>query len=357
MSSTGRTGLSIVGAGSLGQTYAGLLAANGQAVTLLATPRTAERLLAAGVIRLRGAVSEDVPVAPAPATAGVVGLTTDPIDLPPGTGLLFTTRTHQLGEAIRLVRAAWPASDDEAAWVAGVQNGLAKDDLLLDGFGPQRVVGATVVVGAQREPSGEVTVTSRGPTYLGEFAGGASERVASTVEMLVAAGMPAESVPDIRNVTWSRICLNIGLSGVSVLTRASVQEIAANQDLARAFLAIFRETRAVATEAGVVFGDYGPVTARSYAELPEAEALALAAAKVAVVNRLHNGLRRYVLMTQDLLAGRPMEVEGIFGDIVERAERAGVAVPRLTLVRDLARGLHSGQEKAADRAMAAVSVD
>ncbi len=44
-------------------------------------------------------------------------------------------------------------------------------------------------------------------------------------------------------------------------------------------------------------------------------------------------------MTQDLLAGRSMEAEHIFGDLVERAARARVAVPRLTLVRDLCRGL------------------
>jgi ketopantoate reductase len=44
-------------------------------------------------------------------------------------------------------------------------------------------------------------------------------------------------------------------------------------------------------------------------------------------------------MTQDLLAGRSLEAEEIFGDLVERATRAGVPAIRLTLVRDLCRGL------------------
>jgi ketopantoate reductase len=44
-------------------------------------------------------------------------------------------------------------------------------------------------------------------------------------------------------------------------------------------------------------------------------------------------------MTQDLLAGRSLEAEEIFGDLVTRAERADVAAPRLRLVRDLCRGL------------------
>ncbi len=43
-------------------------------------------------------------------------------------------------------------------------------------------------------------------------------------------------------------------------------------------------------------------------------------------------------MTQDLLAGRRLEVDAVFGDLVERADRVGVEVPRLRLVRDLLRG-------------------
>jgi phosphoglycerate dehydrogenase-like enzyme len=55
--------IAIVGAGSLGQAFAGLLTASGQPVTLLTSPRTAARLGQAGRIRLRGAVTADVPVA------------------------------------------------------------------------------------------------------------------------------------------------------------------------------------------------------------------------------------------------------------------------------------------------------
>ena len=49
-------------------------------------------------------------------------------------------------------------------------------------------------------------------------------------------------------------------------------------------------------------------------------------------------------MTQDLLAGRALEVDEVFGDLVERAKRAGLAAPRLTLVRDLIRGIDPGRQ-------------
>ena len=51
-------------------------------------------------------------------------------------------------------------------------------------------------------------------------------------------------------------------------------------------------------------------------------------------------------MTQDLLGGRPLEVDAIFGDIVERGERKHVAVPNLRLVRDLIRGLDAANRAA-----------
>ena len=53
--------LALVGAGSLGQAFAALLARSGQPVTLLATPATCGRLREAGGIRLRGVVTLDVP--------------------------------------------------------------------------------------------------------------------------------------------------------------------------------------------------------------------------------------------------------------------------------------------------------
>ena len=48
-------------------------------------------------------------------------------------------------------------------------------------------------------------------------------------------------------------------------------------------------------------------------------------------------------MTQDLLAGRPLEVDAVFGDLVQRADLKGVPVPSLRLVRDLIRGLDAGR--------------
>jgi 2-dehydropantoate 2-reductase len=328
------TPLAFVGAGALGQTFAALLAHGGQAVTVLARPATAAQLLTVGSIRLRGAVDRTVPVVAAPAPAGTVGVTADPAQLPPNAGLVFLTKAHDLPGAIAAVRAVWPRSDDSGSWVAGFQNGLQKDDLLAAAFGAERVVGGATILSGQRGEDGVVTVTSLGATYLGELADVDSPRVAVVIAALTRAGIPAEAPADIRSVLWSKACNAAGVFGVSVLARTTAPQIFADAGFMRAYLALIRETATVGAAYGVEVGDYPhfpPI--RTYATQPDATTLASIPA-----GPLPRG-GSVPSMTQDLLAGRPIEVEGVFGDLVERAERAGLAVPYLTFARDLLRGL------------------
>jgi 2-dehydropantoate 2-reductase len=282
----------------------------------------------------------DLPVAPAPALPGQVGLTDDPAKLPPAAGVIFATKGHQLAGAIAAVRAGWAPTADGGAWVAGVQNGLVKDDYLVEAFGPAQVVGAVTILGAQREADGTIAVTSRGATYLGELAGGTSPRVSDAVARLQAAGIPTEATADIQSVLWSKECNAVGVFAVSVLTQGGAPSLMRNPDLLRAYLALVRETAAVASAYGVAVGDYAGFPIRTYLETPEAELVAAAAARAATPAPAVGGPRSLPSMVQDRLAGRPMEVEAIFADVVARAERVGVPVPRITLMRDLLRGIN-----------------
>jgi 2-dehydropantoate 2-reductase len=333
--------LAIVGGGSLGQAFAGLLAAQGRAVTLLATASGANRLLEAGTIRLRGAIEADYPVSAGPAPSGVVGVTADASRLPAEAGLIFATKGHQLPAAIASVRSVWPPPGDNISWVAGVQNGLVKDDLLAAAFGEERRVGAVTIFGGGRQADGTVTIGSRGATYLGEMAGGSSPRVDRAVEILQTAGIPTEAAPDIQSVLWSKECNAAGVFGVSCLSRSSSGGFGRSPDLVRAYLALIREVGQVAAASGVRIGDYAGFPIKTYLDHTDEEVLAIFAARATPPRP--GAPESYPSMTQDLLADRPMEVDQIFADVVDRAARVGVPVPRLTLVRDLMRGIDPGR--------------
>lgn len=325
----------IVGAGSLGQAFSALLAANGRVVTLLASTRAAEQLWDAGAVRLRGAVSLDVPVAAAPAEPGHVGVTANPAELPAKVGLFFATKGHQLPAAIEAVRAVWPATGDQESWVAGLQNGLVKDDLLARAFGPDRVVGAATILSAGRQANGTVTVASRGATYLGEFPSGRSPRVESTAAIFREAGIPTEAVDNVSSVLWSKALNAVGVFGVCVLARSSSTAMGRSPDLVRAYLSLIQEAAAVAGASGVELGDYAGFPIRTYVDSPRDDILARFAAHAAPPGAPES----FPSMVQDLLAGRPLESEAIFADMVERAQKIGVPVPRIELVRDIARGI------------------
>lgn len=336
--------LVFVGAGSVGQSFAGLIAVSGQPVTLLATPRTAKRLRDAGCVRLYGVKESEIPVAPAPAAAGQIGVTTDPAQLPAAAGLIFATKAHQLRGAIDTVRSVWPPPGDEDSWVAGLQNGLAKDDFLADGFGRERTVGGVTILSSQGDADGRINLRGLGMTYLGEFGGGLSERVAAAVATLDQAGIPATAADDIQSVLWSKACHAAGIFGVSTPVRVSVARLMGSPDLVWAYLALLREAAAIAKLHGVEIRDYAGFTVRTYLEQPEADTIALFGTRAAGMRRAAQGGEQFPSMAQDLLAGRALEVDEVFGDLVERAIRVGLPAPRLELIRDLIHGIDPGRQ-------------
>jgi 2-dehydropantoate 2-reductase len=339
--------LALVGAGSLGQAFAALLARSGQPVTLLATPGTLDRLRGAKTIRVRGVSTLDAPVGPAPAPAGIVGLTGDPADLPRGAAVLFATKGHHLRDAAAHVKTKWPGPGDASAWVGGLQNGMAKDDVLAEIFGPERVVGAVTILGGERRAEGEIAVASLGCTYLGELGAESAEpspRVSDAVGRLRATGIPVEAPPDIRLVLWSKACNAAGVFGVTSVLRISTPRLFRDPHLIRAYLGLVRETAAIAAAHGVPVGDYTNFPIRTYVTRPDEETVAALTQKAFLAPSGTGGVESFASMTQDLRAGRAIEVDDIFADLVERGERVGVAVPRLRLVRDFLRGLDPGHQ-------------
>jgi 2-dehydropantoate 2-reductase len=323
--STESAPLVVVGAGSLGQSFAALVAQTGQPVMLLATPRSAERLRSNGRITLRGAIDAEVELSSA------LEVTSEPHAIPPGAGVIFTTKGQSLPGAIESVR---DAAAERVAWAAGVQNGVVKDDLLSAAFGADRMLSAVTIFGAQRENDGAVRVSGRGMTYVGEPDGTSSGRAQQAASLLDSAGIPTEARTDMPSILWSKACNATGVFGITVLARVSNQQLFGNPHLMRAYLVLVRETALIARAYGVEVADvrgFPPI--RTYATAdPET-----------IVSKLTPpaaGPPSYASMTQDLLAQQPLEVDSVFGDIVERADQKSLAVPALHFVRDVIRGIN-----------------
>jgi 2-dehydropantoate 2-reductase len=246
------------------------------------------------------------------------------------------------------VRRAWPADSDRIGWVAGAQNGLAKDTMLIDAFGAQRALGMVTILFGQSDPDGRIHVRSLGMTLLGEFAGGSSARATAAATALSQAGIPAAAAEDIQSALWGKACHAAGIFGTTATARASLLGLMSSPDLANAYLALLRESAAIAAAYGVTLRDYPGFPVRTYLEQPDSATLAAFAANAANM-RSAGGPEAYSSMAHDMVSGRPIEVDQVFGDLVARAEQIGVAAPRLTLIRDILRGIDPGRQTSSER--------
>jgi 2-dehydropantoate 2-reductase len=331
--------VSIIGAGSLGLAFSAALSHSGHLVTLLARPGSAGDLLERGNIEVTGRLSFSVPLSTVPARPGQVAVAERGRELPPADAILFTPKGPDLPGAIDEVARHWPGQRLEATFVAGVQNGVVKDELLARAFGAPAVVGAATVLGSRRLSTGAVSVSGLGTTFFGEFGSATSPRTESIAATCAGAGLPCVVVPDIRALLWAKFCNAIGIFGVSALTALPSLEVFFRRPMALAYRSLLEEAAAVARAEGITITDFPDLPMRSYLG-PAAEDWATEMSSRS--RPAGDGPPGFSSMAQDLAAGRPTEIEATFGDLVRRAHTHGLEVPRAELVYRLVSGLEAG---------------
>ncbi|HEY7060592.1 MAG TPA: ketopantoate reductase family protein [Chloroflexota bacterium] len=313
----------VVGAGSLGTVVAGALAASGVEVVLYCRPGQVAPIRAEG-LALTGV--RDVR-ARAEATA-------DAAELGSVDYLLLAVKTRDTAAALAAVR------DVSVGAAASLQNGLAKDDALIAAFGRERVLGAATILGATATAPGRATWTMAGMSYFGELDGPPTPRVEALVAAFNAAGLPAEAVADVRAIEWSKLCQIVPAAALSALTRLPYYQVCKHPDLAALFVELTHECAAVAAAEGVAIGDYQGFNPRTLVTLPRAEAAdALVARGAAMEARGLTEMR--ISMLQDLLRGRPTEVEETLGYVVRKAAEEAVPVPLTRFAYGVVRGVES----------------
>ena len=176
-------------------------------------------------------------------------------------------------------------------------------------IGPERAIGCVVYSGNEVVEPGTVRNTSGGRNryILGEPDGSISERAKALSVALVRAGIEAPVTPDIRSEIWAKLAGNVGFSPVSALTLATLDKIGSAPDVLQVCRQLMTETIAVAKALGVSIA-----TDLDRALDPK---LPRPAHKTS--------------MLQDLLLGRPMEIDALLGSVQDFGRLGGVPTPEL----------------------------
>ena len=312
--------LVIVGPGGLGGTIAALLAQTGEcAVTIVGRPGAhIDTIQKQSALRLTGLQEFTVQVE----------ATDDPKGIQECDILIYTVKAQDTEAALTTTEHIQVRD-----CVTSLQNGVVKDELLINVFGEEKVVGGLAVVAGERPTPGTVNWTYDGGTQFGELDGGTSERVDEIVGLFQRAGLITEASEAILSATWSKMVGWIPIGLLATLSRQSNAGVLSNRQLATAYLGMVRELQALAAAKGIPLIDLGPYHVKAWCQGTEAEAIEkVLTSPLASSQSTHSAL-------QDIQKGIPTEFQACVGPILAEAQGLSIPMQRVQIMYATLMGL------------------
>jgi 2-dehydropantoate 2-reductase len=287
--------IAVIGAGGLGGYFGARLALGGRAdVHFVARGAHLAAMRAQG-LRIQGPVPLHLP---APS------VTDDPRTIGPVDVVMLCVKLWDTAAAVEQARSLMgPASA-----IVSFQNGVTKDEPLIEAFGAARVMGGVGYIAATIETPG--TIRQTGPMQrlvFGELDRSRSPRAQALLDACVAGGVNAELSTDILREIWQKFVFLAGLSGSTATMRRTIGPIRENPRTRAFLLDVMREVVAVGRACGV--------------DLPADQAEAGLARADDVSPQMTSSLHH------DLERGNRLEVRWLAGAVVRLGERHGVPTP------------------------------
>ena len=312
--------LLIVGPGGLGGTIAALLARKGECdVTVVGRPGAhIDTIQRQRALRLTGLQE----------FTAQIDATDDPKSIRECDILIYTVKAQDTEAALTMTEHIQVRD-----FVASLQNGAVKDELLVNVFGSEKVLGGLAVVAGERPAPGVVNWTYDGGTQFGELDGGTSERVDEIVNLFQNAGLITQASDAILSATWSKMVGWIPIGLLATLSRQTNAGVFSNRQLAPEYLGMVRELQALAAAKGIPLIDLGPYHVKTWCQGAAEEAIEkVLTSPLAGSQSTHSAL-------QDIQKGIPTEFEACVGPILEEAQVLSIPMQRVQIMYATLMGL------------------
>ncbi len=224
--------IGIVGAGSIGNLFGGLLRRAGNDVTLVhRDPRVVRAIRKKGVRIREGrkTISARVRASLAPA------------DLTAADVVFFTVKAYDTRQAAEMHRGR--IGGDSA--ILSLQNGLGNLETLADVFNSNPILAGSTTEAAFTLGPGLVLHTGKGHTQIGAIQGIVRTTCGKIVQELERAGLPAKSSNAMSTVIWEKAILNSAINPISAITRLQNGEIPKIQPLRELMRQVISEGAAI----------------------------------------------------------------------------------------------------------------
>ena len=286
----------VVGAGAIGSVYAVKLSAR-HPVTVVGRREHVEAIRADG-LRLIGRET----------ITARVGAVTSVEAIAPGTLVLLTTKVNASEAALAPIAAL--VRDDTV--IVCVQNGLDSEAIARRAVRDRcHVLRAITQFGAIFQSPGVINFTACGYTLLED-----GPRSAAIAALLTASGLDGRVSADIKTEIWRKLIFNCVINPITSITGTEVGGIA-DPRLDPLKQLVIDECLAVARTEGVQFSiDFLPA-----------------------ITEIFSGARTIASMRQDLMRGRPTEIDHMNGAVAALGRRTGIACPVNAALADIIRAM------------------
>jgi 2-dehydropantoate 2-reductase len=281
----------VVGAGAVGGYFGGRLLEAGRDVTFLVRPGRAAELAAHGLMIKSSFGDASMP---APPTILAENLRAA-FDL-----IVLSCKAYDLDGAI----ASFGLAVGAQTAILPLLNGMRHIDLLVERFGPDRVLGGQCVIAATLGENGTIRhLNQNHELSFGERDGVLSDRVRAIAEVMTGVRYNARSSEHVLLEMWEKWAFLATLAGCTCLMRAAVGDIAQSPRGTEFALALLDECVSIARSSGQV----------PRADYLERSRAALTAARSDFT----------ASMLRDIENRAPIEAEHILGDLIRRGRREG----------------------------------
>ncbi|MEY4978308.1 MAG: 2-dehydropantoate 2-reductase [Pseudomonadota bacterium] len=279
--------VAVMGAGAVGGYYGGMLARAGYAVTLIARPAHAQAIREQGLRLQTQTFDETVKLSASTEAQAVAGA-----DL-----VLLAVKspdTEAAGEQLR------PHLKPDAL-VLCLQNGVDNAERLRRVLPGVAVAAAVVYVATDMAGPGHVRHHGRGELVIEP-----STQSTALAAGLAAAGVPTEISDNVRGALWAKLVVNCAYNALSALGRLPYGQLVQRPGVTTLMQDVVTECCAVAQADGVTLpGDV-----------------------VAAVRRIAQTMPTQLSSTaQDLMRGKPTEIDHLNGYVVQRGLALDVPTP------------------------------
>ena len=292
--------VAVMGAGAVGCYFGAMLARAGHAVTLIGRPQHVEAVNRRGLYLDSKSFQEHVPMSASTDAAAVAGSDV----------VLFCVKSSDTEAAGRQIA---PHLGEKTVLLT-LQNGVDNAERLQAAL-PQEVIPAVVYVATEMAGAGHVKHHGRGDLVIGASA--SSEAIAA---QLIAAGVPVTVSDNANGELWTKLIVNCAYNAISAISRMPYGQMVEGDGVPAVMDDVVMECLAVAKAAGVIVpGDV----------------------RVSVPGIAGAMKEQFSSTAQDLMRGKPTEIDHLNGYVVRKGAALGVPTPVNRVLHSLVKLLES----------------